>query len=290
MPLRFDATLKDLVQHFLHDYEVQMGLSDLGPLTPLNVDLSTVTAATDIALGHGDPPDHIVDINFQSGPDEDLPARVLLYHALLHFRYRVPVHSVVVLLRPVADQRQLTGKLHYVGRRRKGRIDFSYEVIRLWQQPLRRLLAGGLGTLPLAPLCRLPAATSLEAALALVIRRVAERLEREATPEDRAKLLTATYVLTGLRVPQEVAKRLFQGVRAMKESSTYQAILAEGRTEGRTEALQETLLRLGRQQFHSPPSEAVQDAIQAITDEGRLERMTDRLLIVSSWQELLETP
>jgi hypothetical protein len=55
MPLPFDATLKDLVRHFLHDYEIQMGLSDLGPLTPLNVDLSTVTAATDIALGHGDP-------------------------------------------------------------------------------------------------------------------------------------------------------------------------------------------------------------------------------------------
>ena len=64
MPLRFDATLKDLVQHFVHDYEVQMRLSDLGPLMPLNVDLSTITAATDIVLGHGDPPDHIVDINF----------------------------------------------------------------------------------------------------------------------------------------------------------------------------------------------------------------------------------
>jgi len=115
MPLPFDATLKDLVQHFLHDYEVQMVLSDLGPFTPLNVDLSTVTAATDIALGHGDPPDRVVDINFQSGPDEELPGRVLLYHALLHCRYRVPVHSVVVLLRPLADVRQLTGKLGYVG-------------------------------------------------------------------------------------------------------------------------------------------------------------------------------
>ncbi len=142
---------------------------------------------------------------------------------------------------------------------------------------------------------------SLEAALTPVIHRVAERLEREATPEERATLLAATYVLAGLRVTPEIAERLFQGVRTMKESSTYQAILAEGRTEGRIEgrtegriegrieALQKTLLRLGRQQFHNPPSEAVQAAIQAIQDEGRLERMTDRLLTVSSWQELLET-
>jgi predicted transposase YdaD len=293
MPLPFDATLKDLVQHFLPDYAVQMGLSDLGPFTPLNVELSTVTAATDIALGHGDPPDRVVDINFQSGPDEDLAARVLLYNALLHFRYRVPVHSVVVLLRPVADRQQFTGKLRYVGRPRKGKMDFSYEIIRLWQWPVRRFLEGGLGTLPLAPLCRLPAAESLPSALAPVIRRVVERLEQEAPPDDRAKLLTATYVLAGLRVTPEVAGRLFQGVRAMKESSTYQAILAEGRTEGRLEgrieALKNTLLRLGRHRFRSPPDDAVQAAIQAITDEGRLERMTERLLTVSSWQELLET-
>jgi predicted transposase YdaD len=176
-------------------------------------------------------------------------------------------------------------------------MDFSYEVIRLWQKPVRPFLAGGLGTLPLAPLCRLPAAESLESALVPVIRRVVERLEQEATPEDRAKLLTATYVLAGLRVTPEVAELLFQGIRAMKESSTYQAILAEGRTEGRTEgriegrieALKKTLFRLGNQRFHSPPDEAVQAAIQAITEEGRLERMTERLLIVSNWQELLAT-
>jgi len=285
MSLPFDATLKDRVQNYLEDYETQMGLRGLGPFTPLNVDLSTITAATDIALGHGDPPDRIVDVNFQSGPAEELPGRVLLYNALLHYRYRVAVHTLVVLLRPLADRRQLTGKLRYVGRPRKGKMEFSYEIIRLWRQPVRRYLAGGLGTLPLAPLCRLPAAVSVEAALAPVIRRVLERLEREATPDDRAKLAAATYVLAGLRVPPEVADRLFEGVRTMKESSTYQAILAEGRIE----ALKKTLLRLGRERFRTSPSEKVQTAIQAINDEGRLERMTERLLSVSNWRELLET-
>lgn len=286
MPLPFDATLKDLVQHFLHDYEVQMGLSDLGPLTPLNVDLSTITAATDIALGRGDPPDRVVDINFQSGPDAELPARVLLYHALLHFRFRVPVHSVVVLLRPVADRRQLTGRLRYVSPRHRSKMDFSYEVIRLWEQPVRRFLDGGLGTLPLAPLCRLSGAQAVEDALAPVLRRVVARLEGEATPEERAKLLTATYVLAGLRVTPQVVERLFQGVRSMKESSTYQAILAEGRVE----ALRDTLLQLGHQRFRGTPSRTVKTALEAISDESRLKRMTRRILNVRSWQELLRTP
>ena len=289
MPMPFDATLKDLVQRFLHDYEVLMGLSDFAPLAPLNVDLSTVSAATDIALGQGDPPDRVVDINFQSGPDQELEARVLLYHALLHYRYRVPVHSVVVLLRPVADPRQLTGKLRYAARPRRSKMDFAYEVIRLWQQPVQRLLSGGLGTLPLAPLGRLPATIPVEVGLAPILRRVVERLEQEARPEDRAKLLTATYVLTGLRVSRELAEQLFQGVHAMKESSTYQAILEEGRTQGQTKALQNMLLRQGRHRFGAP-TKAVQARLLAITDVERLERMTERVLTVSGWQELLETP
>jgi len=139
---------------------VQFGLREFEPLRPLNVDLSTVTAATDIALGQGDPPERVVDLNFQSGPAEDLPARVLLYNALLYLRYRVPVHSIVILLRPGADLGLLTGKLHYQGRKRKGKMNFSYEVIRLWRVPVKRILEGGLGTLPLAPLCRLPSAAS----------------------------------------------------------------------------------------------------------------------------------
>jgi hypothetical protein len=110
-------------------------------------------------------------------------------------------------------------------------------------------------------------------------------LEQEATPDDRAKVVAATYVIAGLRVTPDVAERLFKGVHTMKESSTYQAILAEGRIE----AMKKTLLRQGRQRFRRSASEPVQAAIQAITDEGRLERMTEHLLTVSSWQELLET-
>jgi predicted transposase YdaD len=125
--------------------------------------------------------------------------------------------------------------------------------------------------------------------LAPVLRQVIERLEREASPEDRAKLLTATYVLTGLRVTPQAAGRLFRGVQGMRDSSTYQAILQEGRQEGRVETLQNMLLRLGRHRFGAP-SEAVRAGILAVTDAKQLERLTERLLDVSSWQELLERP
>jgi hypothetical protein len=282
--LPFDATLKDLVQDYLPAYEEALDLEAFAPLTPLNVDLSTISAATDIALGHGDPPDRIVDLNFQSGPDPHLDARVLMYNAVLHFHYHVPVHSVLVLLRPAADPAHLTGRLRYPGKRRRGKMDFTYEVVRLWQQSARRFLTGGLGVLPLTPLCRLPHRAPVMDALAPIIHRIHERLTPEAAPV-RAQLLAATYVLLGLRISDEQAQHLFQGVQHMEDSTTYQAILRKGKAEGRVEALQQILLRQGRKRF-GPANKTVQNAIQEITGIHRLERLAERLRDVDSWQDL----
>jgi predicted transposase YdaD len=288
--LPFDATLKDIVQQFLRDYEQLLDLNTFAPLSPLNVDLSTISAATDIALGHGDPPDRIVDLNFQSGPDPHLDARVLMYNSVLHYRYHVPVHSVLILLRAVAEHRNLTGRLRYRGKRHKGKMDFSYEVVRLWQRPTKLFLTGGLGVLPLAPLCRLPAGIPVAEALAPIIRRIHQRLTQEATPLLRAQLLAATYVLLGLRVTEAQANYLFQGVHNMEDSTTYQAILAKGEAKGEVKGevkgMQKTLLRQGRKRF-GPASKNIQTTIQGITEVHRLERLTDRILEAASWQDLL---
>jgi hypothetical protein len=292
MSLPFDATLKDLVQSFLPDYERQFGLSDLSPLTPLNVDLSTISAATDIALGHGDPPDTVVDLNFQASKDKDLAARVLLYDSLLHYRFHVPVHSVIVLLRQAADDECLGGRIRYEVQRHQGKMDFSYEVVRLWEQPVQGILQGGLGSLSLAPLTKLPEKGSVEMALAEVIHQIQERLTAEASSEDSAKIIAGAYVLSGLRLSRSIVDKVFQGVRTMKESSTYQGILEDGRVEGRAEGrVQEArkiLLRQGRKKLKKPSPE-VEAALQAITDLERLERMSDRLLTASSWEILLKT-
>ena len=287
MPMPFDATLKDLVQSYLPDYVHQLELTDLGPLTPLNVDLSTISAATDIVLGHGDPPQTIVDLNFQASRDKDLAARVLMYNGLLYHRFHAPVHSLIVLLRPEADDRELTGRLRYQVRSRKSKMDFTYEVVRLWQWPVNRLLEGGLGAIPLATLGKFPGKVSAETALAQVVSRVFERLSREAPPAMSAKLLTASYVLSGLRVSKQVAKKVFQGVQAMKESTTYQGIVEEGREEGRIDEARKIILRQGKKKFGKPTA-AIVTVIEGTDDLDRLERLSDRLLTASSWQDLLD--
>jgi hypothetical protein len=120
------------------------------------------------------------------------------------------------------------------------------------------------------------------AALPAVIRRMEERLTRETTPAEAAALWTSTYLLMGLRYRPGVAAQLLRGVRAMKESSTYQAILDEGRAEG----VRKVLLLLGGKKL-GPPDARTRAAIEAITAPDRLERLTGRLLDVSSWEELL---
>jgi hypothetical protein len=61
-------------------------LPAIEPAQTLNVDLSTLSAATDVALGFGDPIQEIADINFQSGPDPDVAARLHLYNAAFHLK------------------------------------------------------------------------------------------------------------------------------------------------------------------------------------------------------------
>src|SRR5262249_51764846 len=95
--------------------------------------------------------------------------------------------------------------------------------------------------------------------------------------------------------------RMFDGVREMEESVTYQAILrrgrtagltegrAEGRTEGRTEGrldeAREILFDMGRHKFGEAPNE-IASMINAIQDHTKLKAMSVRVLDVNSWNEL----
>jgi predicted transposase YdaD len=284
----FDATLKDLGQDCPADFLAEFDAPPTAPVSVLNVDLSTVTTAADLILGLGRPLREVVHFEFHASADANLHRDTLAYNALLYRRFGVPVHSILVLLRPRAQHRNVTGTVRYEARPGRGKMEFQYEVIRLWERPADHLLAGPLGLLPLAVLGQLPEGTEEQEGLSEVIDRLVERLQREAKPGQDAKLLTAAFVLTGLRIKnQESLRALYRGVRAMRESVSYQMILDEGRAEGEVKALQQTLLRQGRKKFGSVPR-AVRATVTGITDVPRLERLTDRLLDVATWQELLE--
>jgi hypothetical protein len=285
MAMTFDATLKAMGRDSPVGFLTTFDQAPTLPVKLLNVDLSTVTAAADLVVGLGDPLEEIVQIDFQSSAAARKHADVMAYHALLFAHYLVPVHTVVVLLRPEAAHSNMNGAISCAPRPGRGKMDFGSEVVPLWDRPAAELLAADLGVTPLAVLGRLPEGLSLEEGLAVVASQLVERLQKEAPTERLKKLLTEALLLTGLRVRRDVAARIFRGVRAMQESDTYLMILDEGQEK----ATREGILLVGEARL-GPPDETVTVQLNNVTDLGRLKRMLRWAATAANWQEILGTP
>src|SRR5262249_41322037 len=143
----------------------------------------------DLVFGLGEPLQEVIHIDCQASAKADLAADLHAYNSLLYRRLQVPIHSIVLLLRPEARHRELTGTLAYAARLGRGGTTFAYEVIPLWERPVEHFLNGPLGIAPLAVLAQLPADVPLEQGLAGIVQRLCERLRQEAPPEKSAKLL-----------------------------------------------------------------------------------------------------
>jgi len=284
MAMTFDATLKDMGRESPDGFLAAFDRPPSSPVKLLNVDLSTVTTAADVILGLGDPLQEIIQLDFQSSAAAWKHGDLLVYNALLFAHYHVPVHTVIILLRPEAAHANLNGVLRYAPRPGGGSMEFSYEVVRLWERLAEELLSGDVGVVPLAMLGRLAENLSLEDGLTAIAQRVVERVAKEAPPERAKKLLTDAFLLTGLRVRRDAAARIFRGVRAMQESDTYLAILDEGQEKAR----REDILVVGEERLGTP-DESVKNQLSNITDLDRLKRMHRRAVKAASWQEILET-
>ena len=116
MAMTFDATLKDMGRESPLGFLATFDQPPAMPVKLLNVDLSTVTALADLVLGLGDPLAEIVQLDFQSRAAAWKHADVMAYHALLFAHYHVPVHTVIILLRPEAAHSNMNGLIRYAPR------------------------------------------------------------------------------------------------------------------------------------------------------------------------------
>lgn len=255
-----------------------------------NTNLTTLTADADRILlveGEGVDP-YLADIEFQSGDELGGDERVFLYSALAFYKFALPVQSVVILLRPEAEGAGFTGRTGFLAPG-GGRMEFTYRLVKVWETPVEAILAGSLAILPLAPIANVS-----EAQLPDIVRQMELRIDREAAAGERGLLWTATALLMGLRYKTSLINRLSKGVREMKESVVYQAILqegeaigeAKGEAKGKAEEARALIFRLGSKRFDEP-DEQVKSAIEGIASLEALERLADRLLETENWQELL---
>jgi predicted transposase YdaD len=279
----FDATPKGLIEMRPADWPAFLGVHARA-VEVVDADVSTVTAAADkVLIVHADDGDRIQHLDFQSGPDKSVPRRTHSYNALLEDRHLLPVESVVVLLRPEANLSILDGLYE---RRLPGvaepYLQFHYRVIRIWELPVEKVLSAGITVLPLAPISAVR-----QNELPAVIERMNKRLDAESDQATIGELWTATCVLLGLRYEAGFVDKLLQGVRAMKESTTYQAIKQEGREEGRVEELREDIRVLGEEKFQHPLPAEVLAILEGILDLGQLKQLLKRVLKVDTWEQLV---
>jgi len=287
MAKAFDATTKHLIERYPRDWLAYASLPLHEDVRVVDADLSSVGPAADKLIRVGGPAPYLAHLELQAGADAKFDRRVLVYNVLAGWRHDLPVRSVAVLLRPQAAG-GVTGSVRQTVAN-DAELTFRYRVLRVWEQPPELLLAGGLGTLPLAPVSDVAPDH-----LGDVVRRMEKRLDADADPPLAKELWTATFILMGLRHPPELVRQVLKGVRQMKESSTYQAIIEEGveqglqrgRAEGRALGERIALVGLGTQKF-GPPDAARRAALDAVTDVDRLEAMINRLFEATSWDDLL---
>jgi predicted transposase YdaD len=241
----YDPALKTLVEASPADWPPLLGLPRKR-VTVKDTDLAkVVSGAVDKVLHVHAQPEYRLHLDIQSGHDSAmLPPRLRMHNSVLDYRHNRPVLSVAVLLRPEADSPRPTGTFER-GFPDQGPIALlRYRVLRVWQLPMESLLAGGVGTLPLAPVSDVS-----QTRLPDVIRRMKERLGQER-PRRAHDLWAVTYVLLGLRYSKPFARLLFREVLGMEESTTYQEIVQKGRLSH----AHQILFRLGEKRFGPPRS------------------------------------
>jgi predicted transposase YdaD len=260
-----------------------------GPTTVIDADVSTVSGAADKVLRVAAEPPYLLHLEFVAGHDAAaLPRKLLVRNALLEDRHETRVRSAAVLLRPEADSPQLTGLYERGFPGEEIYHMFRYQVVRVWRLPPDPLLTGGLALLPLAPISAVT-----EAELPGIIQRMERRLSSRQGRRRAEIIWAAAYLLLGLRFSPEMAAQLFRGVLSMKESSTYQAILQEGRAEGELHgavAEAKRMLRLQCDDAFGPPDSRTAALIERLDDLPRLEEMLRRVRTAGGWTELLGRP
>jgi predicted transposase YdaD len=289
---RYDPTLKAMVET---EPEAWPGVLTYptGPTAVIDADIATVSGAADKVLRVAAATPYLLHLEFVAGHDAArLPRKLHVHNGLLEYRHNRRVRSAVILLRPEADSPRLTG----VYRRRfpgeRPYLRFRYQVQRVWLMPTEPLLTGPLPLVALAPISAVT-----EAELPGIIQRMERRLSGRRGRRLAAQIWGAAFILAGLRYTPALAAQLFRGVLSMKESSTYQAILEEGRVEGRAEGRAEgavaeakKVLRLLGDDAFGPPDARTAAAIDKLGDLAHLEELLKRVRTAGSWQELLGQP
>jgi predicted transposase YdaD len=284
----YDITSKELIELAPEAWPNYFGLERTADQVSLiDSDLSTISAQADKIIRVNDEKPWLLHIEFQTRSELGLARRLLRYNAMLQERHLLPVTSVAILLRKEANSSDLNETFST----RSFIVPtwtFNYKAIKIWELDPKPFLQGSLTLLPLAPLTSFP-----RHELPSIVDHIKQRFDREAELPQKGRLWTATKVLMGLKYDDALTELLLQGVVGMEDSVTYQSMVRRAsetaRESGRAEEARKVLRRLGTRE-HGPLPADLNALLEQISDLDQLEGLIDRVLLISSWEELLNPP
>ncbi len=128
---------------------------------------------------------------------------------------------LMLVLRPKGGTR-IGGKHEVRSKLGLARLEVGWKVVELWTLPAEEyLVEGDAGVVPWVTLM------NFDGPPQVLLERCAEKIEREAHPQDRADLLAVSQVLAPLRFPNPELVNLLGGQRAMIESPLLVKMMAE---------------------------------------------------------------
>jgi predicted transposase YdaD len=281
----FDVSSKTLIETAPGDWLAYLGQPRPPELvTVVDANVSTATNEADKVIHIADPEAWILHVEFQAQFDSELPRRVLAYNGLLQKRHKIPVATVVILLAPAANAKNLTGTWSVVPPIGPA-WDFRYSLIRLWEQSPAPFLTGSASLLPFALLANVPRED-----LKPTARDIFKQLWAHPNQTLAQEILSNLFYLIGARYDKMTVQDLVNNAEELAKWPAYQALIEtsehRGEAKGRVEEARAMLFRLGTRKFGAP-TESQKEFILALVELDKLENTTDRILTAKSWEEVL---
>ncbi len=166
--------------------------------------------------------ERVVLVEYQTNWETGLPMRLVEYHARYWLRYRIPVDTLVFLIRPHKDA-HASFENHA--------LRFRYHLVKLWELPAAEFIHAEPPLLPFIPLMEDGDQ---------YIHHAQDRIQAsKLSDEEKTSLLTVLCIYTGVYDPARAREVLDRAGRLMFESPVYDWIKQEGVEEGREEGIEE---------------------------------------------------
>lgn len=220
----FRRLLRGLPRPILRLAFPRRGLKPLGPLDP-SVDRPRQRTSDNLFRVREGKVEAAVHVEIERAWRAEIPRRVFEYASVAVAATRLPIGSVVVLLRPGGRPPRGTGVYRMPGIGGDAFV-FRYRVVPLWQLDARRMRAQ-LG-LEGAPFC-----AAMRGADEAFVRELADevRTDRGMAERDRQSTMQLLYVVSAAILGSDTARRIFH-VESIIQDPNVQELITEWEDKG----------------------------------------------------------